>query len=67
MSYYGYDWELYVFGLNNISTYLVPIESGGEEEAWKELAKRLSRREELVRQQCKLVQIMNGNSKIVKL
>lgn len=67
MGYYNYDWVLYVFKLNGTSTYLVPVENGGEQQAWKDLAQRLSRREELVRQQCKLVNVVNGNSKIVKL
>lgn len=67
MSYYGYDWRLYIFKLGTTSTYLVPVESGGEEQAWKDLANRLSRSEDRVRKECKLITSITGDSKIFKL
>lgn len=67
MSYFGYDWYLYVFKLNTGSKYLVPIEIGEEDQAWKDLANRLSISVERTKQCCKLVAVLNGNSKILKL
>lgn len=66
MSYFGWDYHVYVFELNSKSRYLVPSESG-EEDAWVSLSKRLSKSLENTKKMCKLIHIMNGNSNIIKL
>lgn len=65
---------VFVFRLGNKSHYIVPIFYSSnlnltyEEQAWKELSTRLSRREELVRQQCKLLHTINEYSNsIIKI
>lgn len=57
-------WLLFIFKKGD-THYLVPAES--QDDAWKQLQRRLSWNMDLVKQRCKLIQTMDRNSKIVKL
>ena len=58
------EWILFIFSGGN-THFLVSAES--EEDAWKQLQKRLSWNIDIVKQRYKLVNTMDWNSKIVKL
>lgn len=63
-----YDyWELYIFKLHGGAYYLISQHEGGEKEAWKEISRVLSCREEIARKRCFLVKDINHAQKVIKL